>query len=93
MTTESMVLTMLANMESRVKALEAKKAESPVINDDPCKDLPNILNVNDIMIFLGYGKTKAYELMRKEGFSFGNTVRITRSQLRNWMFNHGEVKA
>ena len=94
MSTESMILTMLANIEGRVKDLEDQNAKaSPVINDDPCKDLPNILDVHAVMIFLGYGKTKSYELMRQEGFSFGNTVRITRSQLRDWMFKHGEVKA
>lgn len=78
-------------LKHRVEVLEMAKAQE---EDDPCRDLPEVLKVEDVMKFLDIGKSSAYELMGRHGFRLGKTVRITRCQLRRWMNGqkeeHGE---
>ena len=76
-------------LKHRVEVLEMAKAQE---EDDPCRDLPEVLKVEDVMKFLGIGKSTAYEFMGRYGFRFGKTVRITRRQLRSGMNEQREEK-
>lgn len=47
-----------------------------------------IYTVNDIQRILSLGKTKAYELMRCDGFpsfKLNNRIYVTKSNLENWL--------
>lgn len=76
-------------LKHRVEVLEMAKAQE---EDDPCRDLPEVLKVEDVMKFLDIGKSTAYEFMGRYGFRLGKIVRITRRQLRIGMNEQQEEK-
>lgn len=51
-------------------------------------DLPHVMTAKDIGIFLSISKTKAYDLLNKEGFPtivIDGTKRVYREDFFNWL--------
>lgn len=56
-------------------------------------DMPVILTVCDIQKIMGISRTKAYQLLRSEGFpklKIGKRIAIPKEALKNWINNRIE---
>jgi excisionase family DNA binding protein len=59
----------------------------------PFDELPQFLSVEEFRIWVGIGRSSAYDLLRREelmGVRFGRVVRIPKAALRSYLRMHGK---
>ncbi len=57
--------------------------------------LKNVMYVNDLMNYFGFGRDKAYALMRSDDFpsmQIGKTYVITKNNFNKWLNDHEGMK-
>jgi len=64
-----------------------------VTRNTPFDELPQFLSVEEFRIWVGIGRSCAYDLLRREeilSVRFGRVVRIPKAALRSYLKTHGE---